>query len=359
MQTKPLNARKLPTSLDVVPLPVTLPPIVITAFARPDLLQPVLEAIARQTLAPKEILAFIDGPRNETDRVLIEQCETLLRDFATIDRSVQVIRRSQNMGCDNNVIAAFTEVFDTHDALIYIEDDNLVNPCFYDRLCRLLEAYRDCPEVFSLSGYASAALPEPDIETDLVLTRRVFSWGFGIWRDRWKAMDLAHKSGQYNPYDSFYHIPTTVESKMTFVNQFWLEKTGKTDWVITMTLYALSQNKFHVVPKHSIVKNIGFGHEHSETYRGKEGHWVNRGHSPNFLPQTLPPDLSLHRCLDQELTGPEFVEFLTQKNIWLTPAALLHYLRKYPSLDSRYLFVNLFFKRLPVLLRRLKSGLTA
>jgi glycosyltransferase involved in cell wall biosynthesis len=355
VQTMPLDARNFPTNLDEAPLPVNLPPVVITAFTRPDLLQPVLDSIAQQTLSPQEIIAFLDGPRHAKDEALIEQCVELLQAFETSDRTVQIIRWPQNLGCDQNVIAAFTKVFETHETLVYIEDDDWVNPCFYDRMCRLLELYKDCPQIFSVSGYASLAMPREEIETDFFLSRRVFSWGFGIWRDRWQAMDLLHQSGQYNPFDQFYRLPTTVESKMTLVNQFWLEKNYQTDWVITMTVYALSQNKFHLVPKHSIVKNIGFGHEQSETYRGKEAAWVNSGYDEAFIPKTLPEQLTLHNQLSRELTGVELAQFLGRKNIWLTPAALIHYLLKYPDSESWYHFTALFFKRLPTLWGRWKS----
>lgn len=52
------------------------------------------------------------------------------------------------MGCDQNVILGLTEVFSSHDSLIYLEDDIVPNPHFYDRMCRLLEAL----PTFVLSG---------------------------------------------------------------------------------------------------------------------------------------------------------------------------------------------------------------
>ncbi|MDB9524941.1 glycosyltransferase [Oscillatoria sp. CS-180] len=351
------EAKVFPTCLSEVKLPDRLPPIVITAFTRPDLLAPVLEAIALQSLSPQEIIAFVDGARNDKDRALIQQCVDLLKNFERSTWSVRVIQREHNLGCDRNVIAAFTEVFESHDTLVYLEDDDLPNPCFYDRICRLLTAYKDRQDIFSVSGYVSRALPAEEIATDFFPSRRVFSWGFGIWRDRWQSMDLVHQSGQHNPFGHVYSIPTTVESKLTLANQFWLEKNQKTDWVITMTLCALHQGRVHLVPKHSIVKNIGFGHEQSETYRGEEGSWVNKAYDPGFVPETIPVELGLCDRLNQEIGSAELAKFLGKKGIWLTPAALAHYLKKYPSPQHAHLWLGLFLQQLPTLLRRWKSGL--
>jgi hypothetical protein len=73
---------KLPVSLDDVPLSEELPPIVLTAFTRPELLKEVLSAIAQQSLLPQQILAFIDGPRTVDDEPLIGHCVSLLREFS-------------------------------------------------------------------------------------------------------------------------------------------------------------------------------------------------------------------------------------------------------------------------------------
>jgi glycosyltransferase involved in cell wall biosynthesis len=357
MQTQVNVVQEIPTELDSVALPQQLPPVIITAFTRPDLLEPTLAAIAQQSLQPETVIAFVDGARHERDVVLIEDCITLLKNFETPKRKVEIIQRETNMGCDKNVIAAFDQVLSTYDSLVYIEDDDLPNPHFYDRICRLLEVYKNSSEIFSVSGYVSLALPVEEVQEDFLVSQRVFSWGFGIWSDRWKAMDLAHKSGQYNPYGSFYKIPVTKETKMTLVNQFWLEKNQKTDWVITMTLFALSQGKVHLVPKSSIVKNIGFGHAQSETYRGREGDWVNARYDATFRPNNLPASLELHDLLSAELTGKELAQFLKAKKIWLTPAALAYYLRKYPSPQCAYAWISLFFNRLSTLVGRWKSGL--
>lgn len=347
------------TSLDEVVLPEELPPLVIIAFTRPDLLEKVLETVRQQTLLPSKIIAFIDGPRKEEDYHLIKQCIDLLEDFTKVI-PIHIIRRTKNLGCDQNIILGLTEVLSSHNSLVYIEDDTLLSPCFYDRMCRLLEVYRDHKQVASISSYAS--LPsELDVaeDADFFVSNRVFSWGFAIWADRWQEANLSNLSKQYNPFGEYYAIPANCQTKLTMINQFWLEKNKKTDWVISFTLATLYHNRVHIVPTSSFTTNIGFGHPESKTYRGKEQAWVNARYDKNFYPNRLPKSLELPPSLAQPLHTTEIIRHLMKyKGLWLSPSAFLYLLDQSKDFTSMLLASKLFISRIPILLRRWRTGLT-
>lgn len=346
------DAVRLPMTLDEVKLPHLLPPLVLIAFIRPDLLQEVLQGLRHQSLMPTKIIAFVDGPRREGDRPLINQCIALLEQFSSLV-PVDIIARPENLGCDQNVMHALTEVLSSHDSLIYLEDDTVPSPCFYDRMCRLLTAYREHPQVCSVSAYASIRSElEGHIETDFTLSNRVFCWGFGTWADRWHGMNFVNQSEQYNPFGCFYHIPATAETKMTLVNQFWLEQHQKTDWVITFTLAALYHNKVHMIPTRSFIYNIGFGHPESKTYRGQEQNWVNARHNRDFCPNTLPPKLALPEVVSRPLNDTELMQYLQKQTcVWLSPAAFFYLLKKTTSLAGLMMLITLFVLRFPQFFR--------
>lgn len=348
----------LPVSLDNVVLPEKLPPLVIIAFTRPELLKEVIAGIRKQLLLPQQIIAFVDGARKASDEPLIAECINLLEEFSS-QVPVKIIARSQNLGCDKNTILAFTEVLSSYDSLIHMDDDIVPNRFFYDRMCRLLEAYRYHQEVFSISSYAS--LPEgfdKSINTDFILSKRVFAWGFGIWANRWHEIDLINRPARYNPFGSFYHIPPTIQTKLTLVNQFWLEKNNQTDWVITLTIAALHKNKLHIIPTTSFIRNIGFGHPDAKTYKGKEPQWANARYDESARPDSLPSSLELVDILKNRLNEVEFVRYLSAQNdLWLSPSAIWFLLRKNRGFYHKLLFLKLFITRMPVMLRRLRNGL--
>ncbi|MGV0027478.1 hypothetical protein [Phormidesmis priestleyi] len=349
---------KLPRSLDDIPLPNSLPPIVLVAFTRPELLQQVLSAISQQSLLPQQILAFVDGARSPKDELLINECVSLLKDFSQ-KIPVEIVVRPENLGCDRNVVAALTGVSDRYDSFIYLEDDVVPNLGFYDRLCRLLEAYRNHPQVGSVSAFANFPNElEPLIDRDFIVSNRVFALGFGMWSDRWQKLNLAGQDQGSNPFKHYYEIPATIQTKHTLLNQFFIEKNRQTDWVITLTLNALSHNLVHITPKVSFVKNIGFGHPEAKTYRGAEPDWINFRFDPDAHPNSLPDCLELMDVLAKPLKGVELVQHLEKSDgVWLSLPAIAHFLQKYQSFENMSAFLKLFLARAPIMLRRWRSGL--
>ncbi|MDP5016355.1 MAG: sugar transferase [Dolichospermum sp.] len=348
----------LPVLLDDISLPPELPPIVLLAFTRPDLLQEILPAIAKQTLLPRQILAFIDGPRNPKDQPLIDDSIKLLTEFSQII-PVKIINQQHNLGCDAHAIYALTEALSHYPAVIYLEDDTIPNPYFYDRMCRLLEAYRHCPQVCSITAYANFPNEIREMITaDFMISRRVFAYGLGIWADRWQNLDLSNYPQAYNPFGHFYNIPATMQTKYTIVNQFFLEKENQKDWVITLTLAALNQGYIHITPMVSLVHNIGFGHPQAKTYNsGGEPTWGNAHSDVSACPNKLPPSLELIKALADPLDGVEFVRHLENcQGLWLSPSALCHLLCKYSGWHNRIALLKLFFSRLVMMMRRWRSG---
>ncbi|GAA6615903.1 sugar transferase [Scytonema sp. NUACC26] len=352
-------ARELtvPIFLNEVELPEDLPPIVLLAFTRPDLLEQVLAAIAKQTLMPKKILAFIDGARNEKDKILIEKSINLLQEFSNTV-SIDIISRPRNLGCDVNAVTALTQVFNDFPATVYLEDDVVPNPYFYDRMCRLLVAYRDSSQVFSVAAYANFPHDlERVIQEDFMVSQRVFPWGWGTWADRWHDLNLANYKQGYNPFGNFYKIPATIQTKYTIINQFFLENNHQQDWVITLTLACLYKRYVHITPMVSFVHNIGFGHPEAKTYnKGGEPHWVNAHSDPSANLNKLPLSLKLVDRLADSLEGVEFAKHLQKyPSLWLSPSATWYLIRKYPGWQSKIAFLELFFARIVTYFRHWRA----
>ncbi|MDJ0680365.1 MAG: hypothetical protein QNJ18_10930 [Xenococcaceae cyanobacterium MO_167.B52] len=352
------NDQELPVCLDQVKIPEKLPPLVLVAFTRPDLLKEVLVGVSQQSLLPQQIIAFVDGARKPQDEPLIKQSIELLGALSDLV-PVKIVARPENLGCDLNVILGLHEVLSDYDSLVYLEDDTIPNPCFYERMCRLLEAYCERKEVFSISAYASFPEEFNQSDQDFILSKRVFSWGWGIWSDRWQEIDLVNQSPPYNPFGSFTNIPLTVETKRTMTYQFWLEKNLKTDWVIAATLGALYHNKIHIITTTSFVKNIGFGHPESKNYnKGKDVLWVNARYDSSVYPNTLPSTLELSPDLNRSLDGQELAQYLqSRKNMWLNVADIWQLLQHYSDFYSKVLLLKFFIARMPLLLQRWRSGL--
>lgn len=353
-----INSEVLPKSLDTIVLPTTLPPIVLVAFTRPEFVIQVLDALAKQTLRPDRIIAYLDGPRHEQDAIKIQACVDLLETFST-EIPVEIRRRTENLGCDRNTLEALTEVSTQHEWFIHLEDDVIPNPNFFDRMVRLLAAYKPHPQVFSISAYAN--FPDEldaQIPSDFMASNRVFSLGFAVWSDRWQSLDLLAAAQNYNPFISFDQIPANLQTKYTIVNQFYIEKNNKTDWVITLTLAALAKNYVHIIPKRSFVNNIGCGHPDAKTYRDGVPDWINQRYSPDTQPNVLPATLEPLSGNQRTLTGRELIRHLRDAGVWLDTSTAVALGQRYASWRDRAVIGAFWVERLPRLLRRWRSGLT-
>jgi hypothetical protein len=354
----PVFSETLPTSLDAISLPTKLPPIVLVAFTRPEFVIQVLDALAKQTLRPDRIIAYLDGPRHEQDAIKIQSCVDLLNAFSS-QIPVEIRRRTENLGCDRNTLEALTEVSTQYESFIHLEDDVIPNSNFYDRMVRLLTAYKAYPQVFSISAYANFPDElEAQIPSDFMASNRVFSLGFAVWSDRWQSLDLLASAQNYNPFMSYANIPANLQTKYTIVNQFYIEKNHKVDWVITLTLAALAKNYVHIIPKRSFVNNIGCGHPDAKTYRDGVPDWINQRYCPETQPDSLPTTLQPLSGQQRSLTGKELIQHFRTAGLWLDWTTAISLAEQYPNWRDRGAIGAFWVERLPRLLRRWRSGLT-
>lgn len=355
--------KDLPSNLDKIQLPKHLPPVVLLPFIRPNFLDEVLKSLTQQSLLPSQILAFIDGPRTVADIPLINQNINLLKKYSeTIP--IKIVKRSNNLGTVQNSISAFREVFKSHSALIYLEDDVVPNYFFYDRMCRLLEAYSSHKKVFSVSSYANVPQGlEKIIDKDFMVSNRILPWGFGLWADRWLDLDKRKcLTPKYNPFGRYYNIPATIQTKIILYNQFYQETkiSKKEDFAVTLNIIALFNNQVHITPMTSFVKIISVQHSQTDLLKKSESSWINAAYSSSKgPPTTLPLKLDPLPEMTTLIRGTELAQYLLKsRHFWLSPKALWHFLLKYRDINSQLYFSKLFFSRLPIILRRLRRGLS-
>lgn len=156
-------------------------PVALFAFNRPEHTLRTLTALAANAEARTTSLhAFIDGPRDSTDAPLVRQ----VRDIVLSARGfgeVHVHTASENLGLYESITRGVGTMFSGHDAIIVLEDDIEVAPCFLAYMNDGLVRYRDTPKIGSIHAYA------PPIEAlpDYYFLRGGDCWGWATWADRW------------------------------------------------------------------------------------------------------------------------------------------------------------------------------
>ncbi len=165
-------------------------PIVLFCFNRPEHLKKTVEALQQNSLsAVSDFYIFSDGPRNQRDLPKVAAVREYLRGLSGF-KSIQITERPQNIGLANSVIAGVTEVLQKHGRVIVMEDDLVCTNDYLDYMNQMLEAYKDVPSVFSVTGYLFPIYVPKSYQFDVCALPRASSWGWGTWLNRWEKANF-------------------------------------------------------------------------------------------------------------------------------------------------------------------------
>lgn len=235
-------------------------PVALFVYRRPDHTRRLLDSLRRNALAPDSVLyVFSDGAARTDDVPAVQAVREQLRQ---LDGFAQVVlmEREGNVGCADNIIRGVGQVLEAHDSVIVVEDDLVLAPDFLAFMNAGLRAYRDRPEIFSVS----AASPPPremplpaDYPWDVYLAPRTSPWGWGTWRDRWDAVDW-----RMPDYPRFRFNPVLRRRLTRGGNDLGSmlddQMAGRIDaWDVRFNYAQIMAGRFSLYPRFSYVVNAG------------------------------------------------------------------------------------------------------
>ena len=177
---------------------MTLSPVIIFAYNRPDHLRKTITWLGQNELANQSVLyIFCDGPKlNASAEQLtkVDNARKVARELAIAPtfKEVHIIERKENLGLGTSVITGVTEIINKHGRAIVLEDDLETSPYFLSYMNQCLEHYDARKSVFSISGLSR---PHPerfyptDYPYDVYVSLTHHPTGWGTWADRWSQVD--------------------------------------------------------------------------------------------------------------------------------------------------------------------------
>lgn len=238
-------------------------PVAFLIFNRPEITKVVFKAIAQ--VKPKKLFVIADGPRFSEE---VEKCEKARAIINQVDWDCDVLTNfsEKNLGCGRREASGFDWVFSHVEEAIFLEDDTLPTPSFFDFCQSLLEKYRYDERVMHISGNNLQRNQTRTIYS-YYFSKYTHAWGWASWRRAWKHYDYKMKTwpefkqsgmieficeDQYeqkywrNIFDQMYEDPQVID-------------TWDYQWLYT----CWSQNGLTVIPTSNLVSNIGCGHPDS------------------------------------------------------------------------------------------------
>lgn len=251
---------------------MSLAPIVLFVYNRPEHTQIVLEALSLNDLASESILyIYSDAPKSD-DLSLVDQVNktrTVIRSRKWCGK-VEIIESEINRGLAQSIVAGVTEVINRHGRVIVLEDDIVPSSGFLRFMNSALDKYELQESVMHISGYMYPVSNK--IENGTVFLRVLSCWGWATWWRAWatytdeleifiKKLDSEKERRQFN-----------IRGNAPFYNQLILNYQGSLKtWAVRWFASWYFRGGLALFPKTSLIKNIG--HDGSGVHSGKNKHY--------------------------------------------------------------------------------------
>ncbi len=236
---------------------MSLAPIILFVFNRPEHTRNTVESLKRNPLAAEsELFVFSDGPRDQDDEAAVAAVRAVI-DAVDGFKGITVSRRSANRGLAGSVIEGVTAIVRRYGKVIVLEDDLQLSPYFLNYMNEALSRYENDQRVFSIGGYTPRLDIPEGYDQESFLSYRCCTWGWATWRDRWDKADWEVKD-----FDSFIGDKKAVElfnrggDDMSHI--FKLQMAGKiSSWAIRWDYAHFRNEAYCFRPISSLVGNTG------------------------------------------------------------------------------------------------------
>ena len=238
-------------------MPFFRAPVAVFAFKRLDLLKKTLAAAARSNgFTETPIHIFSDGPNADSPSDSREVAA--LREWAnkwSANHGAIVHEAITNQGLRRSIVGGVTEVLSSCDRVVVLEEDIIVSRWFLEFMNDALEALKERPDIFQVSGYF---VPTARRLPDTGLLRVPGSWGWGTWRRAWQwyrddvaalLEEVRHSDPAAFDFGGAYSHLDALERNANGTLDTWLVR-----WYASIFL----RNGLCVYPGKSLTRNIGF-----------------------------------------------------------------------------------------------------
>lgn len=235
-------------------------PIVLFVYNRPKHLKKTLISLKKEKKIEK-IYFFIDGPKINADKNQISKINKCIEIIDKVNwvKKETIIQRF-NIGLKNTLLISSNHTFEkrNHNFVIFLEDDNIVLPGFYEFMKLSSEKYKLKNKIFSVTGY-NFYLDKKEYESiigDHFFLSYGNTWSLGIWKRSWKLWKKEIKNLSGSPKKKVFK--EIIDKKNYLLYDALLEGYIKKNNAGSTYIYTIwKYNKLTIFPKFPLINNIG------------------------------------------------------------------------------------------------------
>jgi hypothetical protein len=298
-------------------------PVVILFFNRPQYLRLLLLRLAE--VKPKKLYFVCDGPRLDRvgEREKVDECRLLCEDIPW-DCQIQKKYAETNLGCRERIISGLDWVFSQEERAVILEDDCIPIVDFFAFAEEMLEVYKDDTRILSVSGTNWCPSKSWD-EYSITFSRYAVISGWATWRRAWEKLD---RNLEHLQFAEEKHI-LRAHLRSWRAEWYWLYiiKKKKTSWGYRWELTSFINNGLHVIPRVSLVDNVGMSGSDSTHTTDNPYDWPVP--ATNFpKPYYLPSFVTANGRLDTWVEDNHFSRSIIGRCRWLI-RKLFNIVRRY------------------------------
>jgi len=271
-----------------------LSPILLFTYKR--IPKEIIKSLLQNDLSKEsDIYIYSDGYKSEIDRNDVLEVREYLKTIKGFKR-IEIIEAEQNKGLANSIISGVTSTINKYGKVVVLEDDLIVSSNFLEYMNDALEYYKDCEDIWSISGYGPKLHCLEDYGKDLYLSLRASSWGWASWKDRWDSVDWDVKNFESLKHDK--NMKSRFEQGGDdMYKMLELQMLGKIDsWAIRWCFSQFLQGKYTVYPKKSKIVNDGFSDAKGTHNSGNSSKWDVSASDNKVIFEKLEVDLKIIEC---------------------------------------------------------------
>lgn len=235
----------------------SLAPIILFVYNRPWHTRQTIEALQKNKLADQsDLIIYSDAEKNAQDCLQVNEVRNYLKTVSGF-KSVSIIERDHNWGLAASIIDGVTQLCNSHDQVIVLEDDIITSKGFLNYMNNALSLYAEDEKVMHISGYMFQ-VEEPYELPETFFYRVPSCWGWATWKRSWEHFepDAANLFERINMSKKNYDFD--IENSYAYSEMLQMQASGKLNsWAIRWYASVFLNNGLCLHPNKSFTNNIG------------------------------------------------------------------------------------------------------
>ena len=234
---------------------IEIAPIIIFIYKREKKFRNLINIL--RYLKPKRLFIFCDGPKDETDRLLINKTRNVVSE---VDWDVEISYKfsEKNLSAPIAIPTGLDWAFDNVDRCIVLEDDRIPDKTFFHFASYILDKYKNEPKIGYVSGVTPVTLK--NIQGDYFFSKFYLLPTFGIWKNVWENRIKNYKYVSDKDYEKkiskvYNHKRFSERMIKEFKKQKYKMKNPNWDFMWRTT--CLMNNLLTVYYKNNLTKSDG------------------------------------------------------------------------------------------------------